>query len=226
MPHSVLPPTTLVQIMIMIAKLEDFQFDRIKAQILGPRSYEVSNAQREKLSFEIDIPDESLGYLFSGLSFLYRQLKPMPGETQAELNAKIERVLSDLRVPEKDVDKSLLARRLSQLLAYGRNHQLHMKVARLEEGFIASVVGVSSFVDLRPSFTDDRTEIDGFVPIVQLMISTDSPRSHETQVVFQLDLESLETLKSAIDDVDRKLNVLRGKKDFFLPLLTLDDEQS
>lgn len=226
MRHSVLPPTSLAQILLLISNLNDEQFRALKTASSGARSFELSQAVKERLSSGMQLPVDTISYVMSALSFLYRQMKPSASDSADSWQEKVESVVEDLRLAEaKDANPELLKIRISELLQYNKNHELHMKVARLEEGFIASVLSASSFVDLRPSFNAERTELDGFVPIVQMCIVTDSPKSSETQLVFQMDIQGLGVLKKAIADIDKKIDLLTGQSELFLPLLGYDKDE-
>jgi hypothetical protein len=226
MRHSVLPPASLAQIVALLSSLDEQQFGLLKTATGSARSFELPASARDRLSSDLKLSQETISYVLSALSFLYRQLRPDPAEDESTFVEKVTSVLEDLKIsdaPNASFDS--VRTRLVTLLQYSKNHELFLKVSRLEAGFIASLTGAASFVDLRPSFSVDRTEVEGYVPVIQMNISTDSLRNFESQLVFQLDLEGLEIMKKAIADIDTKLAVLRKQSELFLPMLTTTPDE-
>jgi hypothetical protein len=107
--------------------------------------------------------------------------------------------------------------RLTELLARKKNHERHKKIQRLQVGFIPNAIGFSTFLDLRPDFNEGKPEtIQGFLPVMQLRISTDADNPAMRRLVMQLDEEGLAEMKKAIDRLIEKLDLL--KKDGALPI--------
>lgn len=208
--------------MHIISHLDTGAFESLCALTSGPRSFDISEQTREKVSSAFGLSNDGLSHLLSAISFLYRQLRPSPDQTQDDLRQQVDEVIDDIKLTG-DVDRDILSQRLAKLLTFRPTHHTYMKVARLEEGFLARVLNVASYVDLRPSFSEDRTSIEGVVPLVQLLISTASPRNFEAHCVFQLDLEGLEKLRAAIRDIDAKIAAIKLPGEIGIPLLILDD---
>jgi hypothetical protein len=77
----------------------------------------------------------------------------------------------------------------------------------LQSGFIPNAIGFSSFVDLRPDFGDGEeiSGINGYLPIIQLRITTDSANPQEKQVVLQVNEEALKELHKALKRAESKI---------------------
>jgi hypothetical protein len=84
------------------------------------------------------------------------------------------------------------------------------KLVRLETGFLPHAIGFSSFVDLRPDFTDDRAEIRQFVTVIQFRITTQNANGEEATHTFQLTSEALHQLGEAVEDTQAKLLLARN----------------
>jgi hypothetical protein len=78
---------------------------------------------------------------------------------------------------------------------------------------LPNAVAFSSFVDLRPMIDQDRSAIDGLVPVIQLRISTEQGND-EGNAVIQLDEKALMKLSEAIEDANKKLQLLKNDNFF------------
>lgn len=67
-------------------------------------------------------------------------------------------------------------------------------------------------VDLRPDFTPDRGSITGFVPVIQMRITTDAKDLERSEVVFQLNIASLTKLETFVADARRKIEQLSRER--------------
>ncbi len=108
-------------------------------------------------------------------------------------------------------DKKKDARDRFLLLFRPQVHQRPRKIQRLQSGFLPNALGFASFVDLRPDFGDtaEITQVQGYVPVVQLRITTDS--SEQKTFVFQVSEEMLADLKKTIERAETKLATLKEK---------------
>ena len=117
----------------------------------------------------------------------------------------VEKAQLDVDAPELFAPERRLAQRLETLLSDKPQVELLKKTTRLEKGFLDNAVGFTSFVDLRPCFDADHAEISGWIPMIQLRITTDSSLKSNKSIVLQLNRETLEALKDTLDDVESKL---------------------
>ncbi len=94
-----------------------------------------------------------------------------------------------------------------------QTHQRLRKIQRLQSGFLPNALGFASFVDLRPDFGDklDSLQLQGYVPLVQFRITTDSTVADEKTFVFQLNEEALADLRKAAERAEAKLSALKEK---------------
>ncbi len=123
----------------------------------------------------------------------------------------ITELLTSIEVKKDDqAAAAKLTDRLTKLLSYNESAEKRDKVGRLSKGFLPNAIGFSSFLDLRPNITSDRTSISEFVPIVQFRIRTEDGDDDEELFVFQLDERALEKLLEAVKDVQKKFEIIKN----------------
>jgi hypothetical protein len=83
----------------------------------------------------------------------------------------------------------------------------------LRTGILDNAVGFASFVDIRPNFTKDRSDIVELLPVVIFEIETES-NYDVNSIVFQMTGETLAQLITALDDVQKKLKIITDTPQF------------
>lgn len=101
-------------------------------------------------------------------------------------------------------------RRLQELIVVKPNVETLNKVSWLETGIIDTVVDISSFVDLRPNFSDDRSRIEDLLPIVIFRVLTASDARTHNSFVFQLTRDDITKIRTVLIDTEKKLDALEA----------------
>lgn len=205
-----LPPSSLGDALRTIADLSSDQIATLEKAVSGPRSFSLSKDELDALRRHIPEQSGNLTFLLAALSYLYSQVARV-----VDLGMPFSEAISAL-VDELEEDaewqdrKEEVARRLGSILHTSEAHQRFRKIQRLQAGFIPNAIGFGTFVDLRPDFGDgEELQISGYLPVIQLRISTDSPSPDGKRLVFQLTEDGLVELKKVLERAEAKLAVLR-----------------
>jgi hypothetical protein len=205
-PTRLFPPLSLKEMLEELGSFSDEEFEQFLAETLTLAAFDSSQERCETVARRIGRDPGLFGYLFGALDFLYREVR-RKAKDEKTLRLLIDELLNSLEFGTGDKTVRL-TERLVKLLSYNQNAERRDKIGRLKRGFLPNAVGFSSFVDLRPNVDTDRTKIDDFVPLVQFRITTDT-EDEEGSWVFQLDERALDKLRQAIDDVQKKLQVIK-----------------
>ena len=147
--------------------------------------------------------------LLSSLDFLYQRLTEwtQDGEDRREvLEAFLES--TDLRSNlGENPDQSFPY--LFELLEENPAVERTRKLARLRTGILDNAVTFSSFVDIRPNYTDDRLSIDDLVPVIVFEIGIERHSDTDTTCVFQLTENGLHEFKNCIADTINKIKSVK-----------------
>jgi hypothetical protein len=210
----ILPPSSMAELVQIIADIDDVAFEALSRAIASERSFTPEEAEVDELLPLVKLPKEILSYLFAGLSFLNDRVQDDAGGSN-QLEDSVETLIEQLKLFRDDISKKdELKRRLLKLFSPNKSHELYQKVKRLQKGFIPNLVEVKTFVDVRPSISKDRSQIDGFINLFQLCIVTDADIRSERKIVIQLTRKSLNTLRDALDDLVTKDELVASKLKF------------
>jgi len=116
-------------------------------------------------------------------------------------------------------------KRIAELVAKNPFLERRRKLNWLRKGILETESDFSSFVDLLPSFSEDRRTIEEFLPIAIFRIFVESDRGEDRSHVFQLNAEGVAKLKAAVDDLEKKLESLK-QDESILPRLFQDMPES
>lgn len=209
-------------------------FSVFQDAIASRHAFNSGKRRCEKLAITLGCSAEEVAILLSLLSSLYQRLRALEktyGESSELLSDFIAEMLDESEAIDDDGTDGLgdegrtaLLSRLPILLAKNDNVKEAEKRSRLRAGFIKSATGFSTFVDLRPNFINDYAEINGFVPVTQVRITTDSENSSDRELVFQCSQEALAKLKKVIDEASDKLRTLANHPEFGKHLDHQEDE--
>jgi hypothetical protein len=202
------PPLSLKEVLEKLGSFSDQEFEQFFSETLTLAAFDNSQERCEIVARKIGKDPGLFGYIFGALDFLYREVR-RKAKDEKTLRLLVDELVNSFELGTGDkTDVKRLTERLVKLLSYNQNAERRDKIGRLKRGFLPNAVGFSSFVDLRPSVGTDRTKIDEFVPLVQFRITTESEDEEESWV-FQLDERALDKLREAIDDVQKKLEVIK-----------------
>lgn len=203
-------PPSLPALLAAMADFDDAVFDRIANELEKPSSTNLAQDQFDKLANDVDQSEINIRLLMSLLSYLYGQTS---GLTTAELKEALADYLSKSVSDDVMPKVERLADKLAHLLSFRSAYEASEKKQRLSRGSLPFVLASSSFVDLRTDFCrNDEGELTGEIadpiPVIQLMIGTDSRVEHEQNLVLQLDPDALNLLRSTLDEIQEKLTIL------------------
>lgn len=214
---TVTPPTTIGEALVPLGQMPDAEFRVLVEAVSGPRSFSLSKEAIEDLRKRVPSVGPSLTYVLGILAFLYSQV-----DRVVELGQPYESAITKLVEEVKATSQPVLRERLSTILNRSDAHKRFRKIRRLQSGFIPNAVGFSTFVDLRPDFGDSEVlDLKGFVKIIQLRINTDSENPDEQRFVVQLNKETLNELKKAVDRASEKLELLNSGTLGSMPIIEI-----
>ena len=200
-----------------IAELDESKLYAIQSAISGPSGFALSAEQIENLASQLEEEDLSkIGGVLESIAFLYNRSRDWPTESR-----DTEEIVSDFLKTtdlwrflgdnaENNIKK--LAIVLGENIAANRKRKLQW----LQSGILPTVTSFSSFVDFRPSFNKDRTDIDEFVSVIIYSIQIEDPTGEEKVLSFQMSKDDFEFMKKSIEDVDKKISFINKNHDSFL----------
>lgn len=204
--QGIMPPT-LPAIIASAADLDETAYARLEELVKQPTSTDPSDPDVARVAGEVGMVEDDLRYLLSFISFLFEQTSSTPVD---ELVPTLTAFISENSEISEPV---ALAEKLNRLLAHREVHLKAAKKARLTNGFLPNLLGLANFVDVRNDFErDSNGELTGKlltpVPVIQILLRTNSPRPDERQIVLQLDEKSLDQIDKAIVEIRQKLAIL------------------
>jgi hypothetical protein len=215
----------------IIARLSDQQFTTLKEAVAGPEAFNHTlrrcQSLAEKLQGNIDASE--IFNVLSALSFLYDHVREWE-ESQGR-SAGILEFLEFAGIRRKLGDSEAVGiRRLTELTARNVFIERRRKLRWLRTGILDTAINFSSFLDLRPNITVDRSRIDELVPVIIFRVVVDSEYGTERSYLFQLTTEGHTKLKATIDDLDKKLALVSSDASLSGRLLSvtpseLDDDE-
>lgn len=206
---SILPPSSLGEVLRPLESLSDKDFEVILNAVAGPRSFSLTKEEIENLRNQTP-PDagRNLTFFVSALSFVYSHVARLT-ESKMPYADAIKDIVDEIAKDAEWTDKDKVVGRLEKLLNPKIHEPLH-KAQRLQTGFLPNAVGFSTMVDLRPDFgIGSELQLSAYVPVIQFRINTDSIVPAERRIVFQITESNLAELKKAIDRAEEKIRMLR-----------------
>jgi hypothetical protein len=193
-----------------IGSLSDQAYETLRADVEGEDAFTSDTVRCQRLSPLLELAPEDVGLVLAALEFLYERIKNLQPSKQA--SEMIRRFVDGFEEVKLTPDvRAKLIDRLIELTAQKERVELARKIRRLRTGFLDNATAFSTFVDLRPDFNSDYESVRSLVPIIQLMISTDSDDPARQHFVFQMDERRLAGLKDVLDKAEKKLKTLQTK---------------
>jgi hypothetical protein len=214
---SILPPNSLGELIRPIVELSDSEFSALTSAVSGPRSFSLKKQEIERLRNLLPPPAaKNLTFLLTALSFLYAHISRQTDAGMSyddSISATVQEIEADSGWGETNAKIGKIAIERFAILFRPQTHQHLQKIQRLQTGFLPNALGFASFVDLRPDFGDnpDTVQLQGYIPLVQFRVTTDSSVAEQKTFVFQLNEESLADLKKAITRAEDKLKTLKER---------------
>lgn len=211
---SLFPPTSLLDVFRPLAKVDVENFQQFLTEIGSRQAFNSDKKRCEKLGYLIGVAPEDVGLLLSLLAGIYKKFRTLEdgGADFDSLSKEFyDEALSDDdddSVKLTEDERVTLTERLRSLLRKNDTIDNAEKIARLKAGFIKNATGFSSFVDIRPNFKKENTEVQSLILLAQLRISTDSDNPIEREFIFQCDEKALKKLKEVISAAEKKFLTL------------------
>jgi hypothetical protein len=211
------PGVSFEDAVIEIAALPEQVFEGFKAAIRSPRAFDDEADRVSQLARELNISTNDVFMLLQATSILYERVQALPDDASKSI------AIGDF-IDEFDEDveldvKTKLASRIIELTSANDNVELNKKIKRLRAGFLDTAYSFSTFVDLRPDFTANRDAVRGFVPMIQIKISTNADNPNNQSLLFQVDEAGLLKLKEEIEAAETKLSTLSKQNLAAIPIL-------
>lgn len=227
-PYYGFPP--LPETLEYLAKQSDADFNTLRQAISGPDGFSRSINRCRQLARELgnEISTNTVFNLIISLRYLYdnsREWEEAGRDVRVALDEYFE--LTGLKtILGDDVNDSFYDRVLS-FIEKNPVVERARKRRRLQAGILDTATGFSSFVDLRPQLSEDKTEIEELIPVIIFQAETEAQEKEGTKThVFQLTLESLKKLKDTIGDIERKLETVKDNPRLRAFLQTLSSEEN
>lgn len=195
-----------------IAGLDERQFQVLRDAVTGPAGFDRKLVRCEVLADQLkaDLKPSDVFHLLLPLRFLYdrcRDWEKDGRETGAALREFLELTGLDEHLG-KEPGPAL--KRLLELTAKNPEIERRRKLRWLRTGILETAVEFASFVDIRPRISDDRSAIQGLVPVVIFRIATESESGGEESYVFQLPQEGVSKLRAVLEDIEKKLKLVES----------------
>lgn len=227
-PYYGFPP--LPETFEYLAKQSDADFNTLRQAISGPDGFSRSINRCRQLARELgnEISTNTVFNLIISLRYLYdnsREWEEAGRDVRVALDEYFE--LTGLKtILGDDVNDSFYDRVLS-FIEKNPVVERARKRRRLQAGILDTATGFSSFVDLRPQLSEDKTEIEELIPVIIFQAETEAQEKEGTKThVFQLTLESLKKLKDTIGDIERKLETVKDNPRLRAFLQSLSSEEN
>lgn len=214
MDETFFPYMPLPDSLEQIAKLREEKFKLLFETVSGPQGFERSLERCASLAESLGEGNASDAFhLLSSINFLYRRCRNWE-TSERDVSAALREFLgvTDLQSAFGDNFEAGF-KRLLQLVEPNPAVERKRKLRWLRTGILDNAINFSSFVDLRPSFSEDRKTIEEIIPSIILRIVTESDHGPDQAHVFQLTEDGLNKLRRTIDDISQKLSVVLGDED-------------
>lgn len=204
-----------------VSELEDAQYDTLLAEIGGPNGFSLAEPRVTAVANSLARDENEVLDLLQSLDFLYDRCREWE-TADDDFGPPLRSFLRATRLwgtlgPNADASFD----RLTRLLEPNPILEQRRKLRWLRTGILDTAVEFASFVDLRPDFSKDRSEVRGLVPVVLLRVRTESDLERDRSHVFQLTIDGVRKLSKALEDIDRKLDAI-GRKGELERLISKD----
>lgn len=210
-PLPILSPPSLAGAIRQLVELDNDQYKKLRDLVEGAQSFALDRSVVEDLAGSFSLTFEQVSYLLAGLSFLYERLEDLTESPEGKREVAVKSVIEELNIDvDADDQRNELVNRLLELLKHNDAHDRFKKIRRLESGFLPRALDFQSFVDLRPLFSKDRSQLEGCVRIVQLNFTLDAQVPPSESITIQFTPDDLRKLKQCLEDVEKKLEAAQS----------------
>ena len=207
-----------------ISELEDAQYEALLAETGGPNGFSVAEPRVTAVAESLESDESDVLNLLQSLDFLYDRCREW--ETGDEgFGAPLRSFLRATRLwGALGPDAESVFDRLTKLLQPNPTLEHIRKLRWLRTGILETAVEFASFVDLRPDFSEDRSEVRGLVPVVLVRVRTESDLERDRSHSFQLTIDGVRKLRRTVEDIDRKLDAI-GRSSELGRLISTDADE-
>lgn len=162
------------------------------------------------LARTIDITNEAALHIVSALNYVRAQIEKLqisdeklPTEIAvgfSEMSGK----LKDRLASEPDFGSAIV-----ELLSEAGGIARARKINRLKTGILQTAYQFETFLDLRPDYSPDCSQVFPMIPMVIFRVRTHGDGEEDKSLSFQIDLKTLRELQASIKRVETKLETLR-----------------
>ncbi len=212
------PLATLEDVVVEIGNLPHEVYQKLRQHISSEFAFDDHPERIQLLARDMNTSTDDALTILQAVEILYERVQLFPPE--AERRGAISDFVGEFESDSVVGNREAIIDRLDELTVRSDAAERNKKIRRLENGFLATAQRFSSFVDLRPDFTESRDAIRGYVPVIQFRVETNSDKPLQQEMVFQLNEFGLERLRAAVDDANIKLDRLRAQQ-FASPFLKI-----
>lgn len=208
---QLLAETPMVSSLRDLSELDEAKFNALHSEISSAKGFQRDPQRCRELADKLQYEDASQAMLLLGsLGILYRRYKDWGAQGKnADENLKSYLQTTSLWRSLRTEPEKFFSR-LSQLLERNLFFEKAEKLEWLRTGILEQAVRFASFVDLRPDFSEDRSEISRLIPVVIFQIIAISDTGDEKAYVVQLSENGVRQLEKATRDIVKKLNVVKS----------------
>lgn len=205
-----LPPANVRDIFDLLAAFTPELVDTLAEHVHAASSFFLEPEATEALAERHQVSEDDLRYVLGTLSVLHNRLSP--SQPSADEVAALAQTAVESEYRAGDEAPADLPSRLTRLLTAVERDEGREKVGRLQRGFLPNLVGISSFMDLRPVYADEDARISGFVPVMQIELRSDSRKAYERTMICHVDSKNLDRMIDELQRLKKKFETVTSEE--------------
>jgi hypothetical protein len=148
----------------------------------------------------------SLWFLYVGL----RQFESSAENATAPLMEFVDFIGLNSWFPEPLTNSSY--ERLAELVSKKPDVERQREIQWLQTGVADLAVDFSAFLDLRPRFSEDGSDLEELVPVVVFRVAVESDNGPGRAHVFQITRDGMDELFNVLEGIEEQLSTVRSNK--------------
>lgn len=210
---TVLPVRSFDDAFTQLINMDEQEFAALVKLVAGPRSYEPDPKMLAMHSRAINLSDLDIRSVLGACRSLY-DLLAENGYTGDDRLGAIEATIEDVNPSLTSERLSLLLNRLAKLLVPTPERDQLKKRMRLERGFLPVISNVTTYVDMRPDFVEDDSDllddlrVKGFVPVISLHVASETYNPNFSSVSYNLPITKIDDLIETLNRTKEKLEII------------------
>lgn len=190
-----------------LAGLNDEDYSFLLAEVRGPNAFARDISRCSQLAEKVQLEIHQIFHLLVSLQFLYDRCRDWE-KSDKSIESELLEFLEITQLRKKLWDNTEKHQRLLDLLQRNPTLERRRKLTWLRTGILDTAVEFASFVDLRPTFSDDRSSVEDLVPIAILKVVARSDSGEDKIHIIQLTSSGLKQLRNTIRDIEAKLSCI------------------